>query len=707
MEKVLEGFLQRNLPACTDRFHITLTGDPIDKYALTAKAGCVFVTASNPVSACTGIYDYLKKYCHIQLSWCGNRVIDLQEPVMFDGVFSRTIVQKYRVYMNYCTLDYSMCWWDFARWEKEIDFMAMNGINMPLAVIGTEAVWFETLLEFGFSESEALSWISGPAFWAWQLMTNINGYLSPPDKSYVYDRLALGRQILARYLEFGMYPIQQGFSGHVPALLRKKFPDAHILDQKGWCGFPVTAQLDPLDPLFLKFGKAYLQTLERLFGTHHFLACDPFHEGTPPKRWRYYLKAVGKTINRLYEEFDPQSVWVMQAWTMRKHIVKAVPRNRLLILDLNSQKTPLNRNMWGYPVISGMLHNFGGKNALQGKLEKHCKNRYLQLKARGANVVGTGMFMEGIEQNPVIYDLQFELMTSDTAIDAESWLRDYITRRYKTFDESVFNAWKLFLQTCYRSSGYEENAVGSMVAARPGMEPAMTGPCCRTKFFYDPGVFERAVRLFASAADRLGDSDGYQYDLCDFTRQALSNRFHTQQTAFANAFKQKDTARAKELAQKQLELLADLDALLAHRSELCLARWICDSHALATDETQRRYFDRNARTLISLWGDVNGTCAYLYDYAWREWNGMIKEFYAVRWEMFYSEAVAHLENGTEFPLRNTDNYLQRKNYVDFPLGKRMNEFEQKWASTYSEYAYPTDSDVVPDAKRLLEKWHIG
>lgn len=95
--------------------------------------------------------------------------------------------------MNYCTLDYSMCWWDFARWEKEIDFMAMNGINMPLTPIGSEAVWYETLQKFNFTKEEALAFISGPAFWAWQLMTNIDSYISPKSEEYVYNRLELGK----------------------------------------------------------------------------------------------------------------------------------------------------------------------------------------------------------------------------------------------------------------------------------------------------------------------------------------------------------------------------------------------------------------------------------------------------------------------------------------------------------------------------------
>ena len=79
----------------------------------------------------------------------------MKELKMFDGVFEKTIDQHFRVYLNYCTFDYSMCWWDFARWEKEIDFMAMNGINMPLTPIGSEAVWYEALQEFNFTK-EAL-----------------------------------------------------------------------------------------------------------------------------------------------------------------------------------------------------------------------------------------------------------------------------------------------------------------------------------------------------------------------------------------------------------------------------------------------------------------------------------------------------------------------------------------------------------------------
>lgn len=599
MDKTVSGFLQRNIPDFKDSFTVKFEERDKDFFSITAQNGKIHVKANNYISAFHGIYCYLKEYCNVQLSWCANQEIHISSLVMFDGEFHKEIEQKYRVYMNYCTLDYSMCWWDFERWEKEIDFMAMNGINMPLAVVGTEAVWYETLLQFGFTKKEALDFISGPAFWAWQLMTNIEGYLPPENEKYVYERLELGRKILQRYLEFGMYPIQQGFSGHVPVLLRKKYPKAKILMQNGWCRYPKTAQLDPLDPLFFEFGTVYLNKMNELLGNHHFIACDPFHEGTPPKSSRAYLNDVGKAINRLYENFDSESVWVMQAWTMRKHIVKAVPKNRLLILDLNSEKTPQNDNCWGYPVVSGMLHDFGGKNSMQGKLKKHSENAYLKLKNGGANVVGSGMFMEGIEQNPVVYDLQFELLTTAQAIDLDKWLDKYILRRYGKFDKTLRKAWEILLETCYRSDGYEENAVGSVVASRPQMIPTQAGPCCKNKLYYDTDKFEKAVELYLSVSEDFKESDGYQYDLCDLTRQAMSNRFYKEQIEFAGAYKKKNVSAVEEIAKKQLSLLADMDTLLSHRKEFCFSRWINDCHNLATDEKEKRYFDINARTLLT------------------------------------------------------------------------------------------------------------
>ncbi len=189
-------------------------------------------------------------------------------------------------------------------------------------------------------------------------------------------------------------------------------------------------------------------------------------------------------------------------------------------------------------------------------------------------------------------------------------------------------------------------------------------------------------------------------------RQALSNRFYTNQQQFEKAYTVKDIDEVRCISETQLELLKDMDALLSHRSEFCLSRWIGDSHKLAADEAEKKYFDFNARTLITLWGNINKD-NILFDYAWREWSGLVGEFYYGRWKIFYDEAISCLEGNKPLKILSTTGYSERKNYISTPLGKRIHEFEMNWIHDYKEYPYPEDKDVVPCAKALIQKWNIG
>ena len=56
--------------------------------------------------------------------------------------------------MNVCTVCYSMIWWDWSRWQREIDWMALHGINMPLAMTGQEAIWQKVWHNYGLSDEQ-------------------------------------------------------------------------------------------------------------------------------------------------------------------------------------------------------------------------------------------------------------------------------------------------------------------------------------------------------------------------------------------------------------------------------------------------------------------------------------------------------------------------------------------------------------------------
>ena len=74
---------------------------------------------------------------------------------------------RFRYYQNVCTFSYSSVWWNWNRWQREIDWMALNGINLPLAFTGQEAIWQRVYHKIGLTQQELDTFFGGPAFLAW------------------------------------------------------------------------------------------------------------------------------------------------------------------------------------------------------------------------------------------------------------------------------------------------------------------------------------------------------------------------------------------------------------------------------------------------------------------------------------------------------------------------------------------------------------
>ena len=124
-----------------------------------------------------------------------------------------------------------------------------------------------------------------------------------------------------------------------------------------------------------------MENQKKIFGAYGFYACDPFHEGTPPVDGSDYLNLVGKTISELYASFDKNYTWVMQAWSIRKDIATVVPKEHLLILDLNASFPIRYDGYWGYRFVAGVLHNFGARmSSLHGDMPLMAENRFNKAK---------------------------------------------------------------------------------------------------------------------------------------------------------------------------------------------------------------------------------------------------------------------------------------------------------------------------------------
>ena len=382
-EKVIHNLIEvyilieRVIPGYSNQFILESIPQENNKdvFEIASKNGKILLKGNNGVSIASALNWYLKYECNAHFSWTGDQ-LDLPKklPIPKES-FKKVIQPEHRVHFNYCTISYTAAWWDWERWEREIDFLALNGINMPLSVVGLEGVWYHALLKSGLTDEEARKFLVGPAFFAWQWMTNIQSHGGPLPKTWIDKHIALGKKIMNRQLELGMQPIQQGFSGYVPRIFKEKFPNAAIKQETTWLGFKGTMQLDPLDPLFKTFGKTFLETQKELFGAHGVYAADPFHEGEPPQEGEEYLNKVGKAIKDLLVDFDSEAKWAMQAWSIRKGIATAVPKDQLLILDLNGERYRQD-NFWGYDFVAGNLHNFGGRINMHGDMRLLASNQF-------------------------------------------------------------------------------------------------------------------------------------------------------------------------------------------------------------------------------------------------------------------------------------------------------------------------------------------
>lgn len=627
--------------------------------------------SGNTKSALTqALGHYLLHIAKVNILW---RDFPVRLERLTDCALQKKVVgQKYRVYMNYCTFNYTASWWEFDRWEREIDMMALYGINMPLCVIGTEAVWYETLLKFGFTDEEARGFLCGPAFLAWQFMSNIESSFGPLPMNYIKERKALGKRIIDRVVSLGMTPIQQGFSGYVPKLLMKKHPDAKITLKPVWCGVSDTAQLDPTDELFTEMGLEFMKTEKELFGAYGYYAVDPFHESEPPENTKEYLSKVADRICGLLEAFDSGYKWVMQAWSLRDDMLLAIPKERMLVLDLNGIAYKQHDGYHGYDYVCGSLHNFGGRTRLHGDIRKLAQNKYLSQKAEYANVVGTGLFMEGIEQNPYYYDIAFSMLTESEPFDLGKWSEEVLTRRYGRCTDGYREALRVLLDSVYKegTDGVEKSSV---ICARPAINVKKSGPNHGFDFPYD---IEEIKRAFEKLSAEKSDTYEYRYDLTDIKRQYLSDYAYRVHLKWKEAFEKEDYQSYRGYVREFLDIFDELDRLLADIDVFTLSKWVGDSEKHGATVEEKALMRYNAKALVTLWGKDDSP--EIFDYSWREWSGLIGGFYKKRWTIFFDEIEKKIADNEHYSEENLELVYGREAFRANDIYDKIADFEIGW-----------------------------
>ncbi len=692
----VNGLLERIDSGASKKFIIQVKKGQSDFFELDQKGDKVVIRGNNYVNIATGLNWYLKYYAGIHLSWNG-MTAELPEslPKVSTPVRKETNLAL-RYDFNYCTYSYTMAFWDWKRWEKEIDWMALHGINLPLAVVGQECVWKNMLEKLGYTKEEINKFIAGPAFLAWWAMNNLEGWGGPNPDSWYTQQEALQKKILKRMREYGIEPVFPGYSGMVPHDANKKL-GLNVTEPALWNGFTRPAFLLPTDSRFNEIASLYYKELEKLFGKANYYSMDPFHELEDAGSVDF--DAAGKAVLKAMKDVNPKATWVIQGWTEnpRPEMIKNLNNGDILILDLFSECRP----MWGIPSIwkreKGyeqhdwlfcMIENFGGNVGLHGRMDQLLNNFYLtKNNPLAAHLKGIGLTMEGSENNPVMFELMCELPWRPEKFTKEEWLKDYLFARYGVRDEKITQAWSILADGIYNCP-FGNNQQGpheSIFCGRPGLNNFQASSWSKMQNYYDPTSTEAAARLMLEVADKYKGNNNFEYDLVDIVRQSLSDRGRIVYNQTIADFKSFDKKSFAAHSQEFLNILLAQDRLLGTRSEFRVGRWIEQARNLGTTPEEKDLYEWNARVQITTWG--NRVCANdggLRDYAHKEWNGLLKDFYYKRWAAYWQTLQDVLDGK---PMVELDYYAM----------------EEPWTLAHNPYASQPEGDCVSVAKEVFNE----
>lgn len=621
----------------------TLSGSEV--FEISSRKGKPLISGSSLSAATAGLGWYLRHYANTDISWqqpaADLSAAELRLPEQPERHRAQTDI---RYYLNYCTFSYSMSTWTWERWQREIDWLALHGINAPLQIVGLDAVWRNLLTKhYGYTKQQADDFIAGPCFQAWWGMNNLEGWGGPNPDWWYARQASLSKKILERQRELGMEPVLPGYSGMVPSSFTK-LTGIPSIEQGKWCRFQRPYIINPNDDGFAGVAENYYKELRQLMGESKYYSMDPFHEGANTRG-----VDVPKAYSAIYRAMDrakPGSVWVIQQWQWSKPqyaVLEQVPVGQLLVLDLFSDGRFGIGKYGAHETVFCSLPNFGARTGMYGRLQRMTDEWFHALNTP-SRLTGIGTAPEGIGENQVQYDLLYELAWMDRKPDLDEWVADYAAARYGKADREALGAWQLLLKSALNCPDSRQGPHEAMMCARPSLWPKSASAWGSCEIYYDPRLVAASARKLANAQ---AEGTNYCYDLVDVTRQALTDYGQTVMQRLRQAAEARDSAEVKRQGDHLCQLIIDVDSLLNTHPDFMIGSWTQSARDIAkevegTTEADADWLElANARTLITTWGaEENANRGELRDYSYRQAGGMLRDFYLPRWQRWLENGMA-------------------------------------------------------------------
>ncbi|MFE5337167.1 alpha-N-acetylglucosaminidase TIM-barrel domain-containing protein [Isoptericola sp. NPDC056573] len=692
-------------------------GEGMFRYS--AAGGTLEVSAGDVATLGVGFARYLADVVGLQVTW-DDPVAARERPDRWPDAAPTTCRTDaaVRYYLNVVTTGYSAPFWGWARWEREVDWMALHGVTAPLLTLGHEAVLHAAFVDAGATAEQSREWLGGAAYLPWTFMGSLSGFGGPLPPRWFERRAALARRVAARMRELGMRPVLPAFGGHVPDALAPAGAR-----RTRWQGF-TTALLEPGSAELGELAGSVRRHQQAIVGTDHLYSADPLIESEPPSADPDYLRELGRSLWEGIRGADPAATWVMQAWPFHYHrafwtrervdaFLEAVPGDRLLLLDLWAEHAPVwsdDREIARRPWVWCTVHNFGARFSLHGDLRGLLDGYGAAHRSAPATLRGVGLAPEAIEHNPAFYELATRLPWIEDldGFDVDGWLAGFVGRRYRLAGhprvrDAAQEAWRVLGRTVYRP-GATRSAPSPVIARPVDLAPPFATqrragevldpdrpPSANVDVDADPHVLgdlpelARAAALLTTVVEELGPRGPWVEDLIDVTTHVAAQRLRAPVHRAAAAAAAGDAAAVRAEGETVLAALDDLAALAGTSGSRLAGRWVEDAARWGDDAGERAVLARDARRIVTVWGrDDSG----LHDYSGRHWAGLVDGLYRPRWAAWFAalEAVAEGEDAGAAVAR---------------LRAAVADAEETWVDGDVPLPTAPGGDVVVAAGRLL------
>lgn len=362
-----------------------------------------------------------------------------------------------------------------------------------------------------------------------------------------------------------------------------------------------------------------------------------------------------------------------------------------------------SEEFFGHCYIWCFLHNFGGNYYLGGNLQNVFVQLSMndERLRTGEYLKGIGITMEGITNNELLYEAvlshsflvddavsngmgsgdsnqfknEMELITDEMT----QFVDQYMASRYGAMisdfgGQKLLDLYHELIEIVYRSSEEKWGVTRSVMVMRPSMTlinedviDILLTPKGHSFHFVvrDPSTLKRRWRisefqshyidynfcaLFQHWKRWMQFIEEFEYkkmmalsptfsnDMAEITRQVLSDLFLECYALWKWTWIQNGYSPSTEtvfLEKVMIGIIEDTDSLMAYFEHFRLDKWIENARAFGKNEGERDYMEMNARNLVTRWGPN----AEISEYASREWNGLMHNYYKPRWQMFFNGAT--------------------------------------------------------------------